>query len=123
MGFPTSTQQHTEQILGIAKSKYDLGNTSIRPEGKVEKFMAHFYNLDINLRDKYFNDRYFVKSDREEEIKTVFNQAFLDTLAKFDNILFTANGYDLYVSFTSPMTVEQGLVIIDIFKASTFLSP
>lgn len=122
MGFPTSTQTHTVQILGIAKSKFDLGNTSIRPEGKVEKFMAHFYNLDIDLHDKYFNDRYFVKSDKEEEIKTVFNQSFLDTFAKFNNILFTANGYDLYISFTSPMTAQQGLAIIDIFKSGTFLS-
>ncbi len=123
MGYPTSIAQHILQLIGIAKSNIDLGNTFIRPESKVDKFISHFIHHDINFaQSEQFSERYFITSDKKDVIQQTFDVLFLDKISKCDGLLLATNGAEMYISFSSALSIEHGIIITDIFSNCTFLS-
>jgi len=123
MGYPTSTPQHILQLIGIAKSNIDLGNTFIRPETKVDKFLSHFMNHDVIFnQSEQFSERYYISSDKKDIIRQTFDPLFLDGISTCNDLLLATKGTEMYISFSSALSAEQGIMITDVFSKCTFLS-
>ena len=129
-GFPPSQNgstsfvpQHILQLIGIAKSNTDLGNTFIHPETKVDKLISHFFHHDITLgQSEQFSNKYYIISDRKENVHLAFNALFLDEIAKYDDLLLATKGTEIYISYSSALAVEQGVILANVFDKYPYLS-
>jgi hypothetical protein len=122
-GFPTSHYKHTFQLIGIANCKINLGITYFRPETKIDKFLDRFFHNDINFDEsEKFNDKYYLVSNQKEIIQTAFDKTFLNTIAKYENLLLTTNNNEMYISFDTSLEDSQSKAVEDIFSNFKFLA-
>lgn len=122
IGFPGTDIKYALQLIGIAKSNTDLGNTFIRPESEVDKWIGHFIHQGITFDHEIkFSDKYSLTSDKKDVIQQTFGNSFLDCISKYDGLLLATNGTEMYISFTTGLSVEQGVIVMDVFNACGFL--
>ena len=123
-GYPLkgSIWKYDFQAIGIARLNIDLGNTTLRPETKTDKIIGRFFDSDIDFTGaELFNDKYYLVSNKKDTVLKVWDNDFLMTIAKYDNVLLTTRGYDLYITFTTELKIEHTKVIADILSTCKFL--
>lgn len=124
-GYPlkSSTWKYDFQAIGIARSNVDLGKTLLRPETKTDKLIGRFFDSDIDFEQtKLFSDKYYLVSNKRDVLKKVLDTDFLNTIAKYDNVLLTTRGYELYITFTTELKVGHTRIIDDILSACRLLA-
>jgi hypothetical protein len=128
-GYPTGTkgsqtfrQKYSFHLIGIANLQVNLGVTHLRPETKLDKILTHFFNNDIDFDGvEKFNEKYNLVSDSRTEVVKYFDKAFLTTIAKYDDILLTTNGPQMYISFDQELNSNQTRIAQDIFTNFKYL--
>ena len=56
----------------------------------MDKILTRFFNHDIDFeRVEKFNEKYFLVSNSKTEVLKYFDTKFLDTIAKYNEILLT----------------------------------
>lgn len=128
-GYPIGTkgsqifqQKYAFQLIGIANLKVDIGVTHLRPETKLDKILTRFFNSDIDFDGvEKFNDKYFLVSNKRTEVLKYFDKTFLNAIAKYNDILLTTNGKQMYISFDQELNINQTRIAQDIFTNFKYL--
>lgn len=120
-GFQTSEHKYSFQLIGIANIKIDLGITHLSPENRINKFITHFFHPNIALGTEKFNSKYSIQSNRTDNVKAAFDEDFLKTIEKYDDILLTTNNYEMYISFINGLSDYQTSALEEIFSSFKFL--
>ncbi|MCX6352475.1 MAG: hypothetical protein NTX03_11540 [Bacteroidetes bacterium] len=122
-GFTGGDDKYIYQIIGFAKTKMDIGNTYLRPETFLDEVVGLFVNSDINFENaQKFNHKYYLISYEEEYIMKEFDKKFLDTIAKYDDVILYSRNEEIYISFAVSLNKNQGAIIEDIFSNFKFLT-
>ncbi|CAN5509919.1 hypothetical protein BH11BAC5_BH11BAC5_00230 [soil metagenome] len=115
-GSQTFQQKYSFQLVGIANLQIDLGITHLRPEKKLDKILTRFFYNDIDFDGvEKFNEKYFLVSNRRTEVLKYFDKKFLNTIAKYNDILLTTNGRQMFISFDQELNSNQTRIAQDIF--------
>lgn len=103
----SSVHKYHFQAVGIAPLRIDLGNTLLRRETKTDKILGAFFGNDIDLKgaDK-FNDKYYLVSTQQDNIKKAFDSSFTGVLSKYENIILLTK--DQYMFITFEVEMEEG---------------
>jgi len=110
------------QIVGVADIKVDLGKTVMRPETRTDKIVGRFFGNDIDLDGtKKFNDKYYLVSDQPEIVTTYFDKDFVNTISKYDNILLTIQGKEMFITFDTEFEADHSKIVEDIFSNCKFI--
>lgn len=118
----TFTHQYYYQLVGIAFLSVDLGITHMRRETKADKILGLLFSGDIDFEGaEKFNDKYYLVSDKKQAVLQHFDPAFLQAVAKYDDLLLTTNGRELYISFESALSNNQSRHIQDILNYFKYL--
>jgi hypothetical protein len=116
-------EKYNFQIIGIANITVDIGITYLRPETKLDKIVTRFFDIDIDFDGvEKFNDTYFLVSNKREEVLKYFDTNFLNTIAKYDDVLLTTNGKQIYLSFDGELNNNQTRSAQDIFTNFRYLA-
>lgn len=124
-GYPlkASTWKYDFQAIGIARLNTDMGKTLLRPETKADKMLGSFFESDIDFdQAKKFSDKYYLVSTKKDLLLKVWNTEFLNVIGKYDHVLLTTRGYELYITFTTELKVEHTRIIEEILSACNFLA-
>jgi hypothetical protein len=130
-GYPIGTKgsqshihQYNFQLIGIADLNTDIGVTYLRMETWLDKFTSRFFDKDIDFSGaEKFNNKYHLISDKQKTVRSVFDKAFLNCIAKYDNVLLTTNNKEMYISFNDALTNNQSRIVEDIFSNCNLLIP
>jgi hypothetical protein len=111
------------QVWGFAKTRYSFGNTLMRPEDKVDRWVDYFIKSDINFEiSKDFSDKYFLVSNNKGNVLENFNHDFLEQMAKYENLNLCIMDNRLLLGFQNQSISEAGIVdLIKIFTSMLFL--
>ncbi|MEI9910912.1 MAG: hypothetical protein WDO71_15305 [Bacteroidota bacterium] len=110
------------QTVGIADIKIDLGNTLFRRETKTDKIIGRFFGNDIDFEGtKEFNEKYYLVSDMKEAVVNCCDKNFLNTIAKYDDIVLTTKGKEMFITFDTDFEEKQSRIVEDIFGKCKFL--
>jgi hypothetical protein len=122
-GSQSFNHEYNFQIVGIANMKISLGVTHLRAETKIDKIVGRFFNDDINfVESDKFNGKYYLVSDNKPAVMKYFNEEFLNAIAKYDNILLTTNGTEMYISFDTDLQVDQSRIVQEILSNFKYLA-
>ncbi len=122
-GSQTFDHKYNYIAIGIANIKIDLGHTYLRPERKIDKLWNHFFNSDIDFEESdKFSDKYYLQSNSKEFIIKHFDKPFLNTIAKYDDVLISIQNNQMYISFENELQSNQCRIIEDIFENSKFVT-
>ena len=84
--------------------------------------MTRFFNHDIDFeRVEKFNEKYFLVSNSKTEVLKYFDTKFLDTIAKYNDILLTTNGRQMFISFDNELQNNQTRIAQEIFSNFQYL--
>ncbi len=119
----TSYHKYDYQVIGVGEINVDLGKTFLRPETKVDKLVNRFFDSDIDFDDyEHFSEKYYLVSNKKEQVYGTFNKTFLDTLSKYDGVVLKAVEYLMFITFESELTPNHSRIVEDIFESCSFLS-
>lgn len=124
-GYPLkgSAWKYDFQAIGIARLNTDMGKTLLRPETKADKMLGRFFESDIDFdQAKQFSDKYYLVSTKKDLLLKVWNTEFLNTIGKYDHVLLTTRGCELYITFTTELKGEHTRIIEEILSACNFLA-
>lgn len=129
-GYPVSgklmqsfVHKYNFQIIGIASLSIDLGNTSLRTETKIDKIVGRFFGDDIDFsHSEKFSDKYYLVSDKRDEVNKAFDKDFLTRISKYNNILLTCKGNNMFISFANGFKTNQSGIVEDILSHFKWLS-
>jgi hypothetical protein len=109
--------------IGIANMSIDLGSTELRPENKLDKIINRFINHDIDFDNaEKFSDKYYLISNKKDMVRKYFDQSFINTIARYDDILLSVKNDHMFVSFTGSLQINQCRIIEDILGSCKFIS-
>ena len=118
----SQTRVYELQIIGYAELKDDLGNTTLRPENKLDKFISKFWGKGIKFDNtEKFNAKYYLVSNNKEAVKHSFDKDFINSIANNKNVLLSIKSKEMFVTFASHIQVGQTKTIEQIFKKCGFL--
>lgn len=111
------------QIVAVAESEIDLGKTLLRPETKSDKVVGRFLKTDINVGEAdHFNDKYYLVSNKREQILRVFTKRFLNAISSCDDIYLFTRGQDIFLTFDSDLEPQHSRIAEDVFLNFRFLA-
>ncbi len=129
-GYPVSrklVQSHVPkysfQLIGISNLKIDLGKTLLRRETRIDKVIGGVFGNDIDFDGtEKFNDKYYLVSNKKEVVLELFDETFVNTIAKYDNIVIATKNKDIFISFDTGMEESHSRILEDIFANCNFLA-
>jgi hypothetical protein len=111
------------QVLGFTNTKNLMGNTLLRPKGKIDKLVDFFAKTSIKFEDTLFDDRYYVVWEDNQVVLNSFNEKFLMAVEECDGISMFINKDKLIVGFLDQAYSEGNLnSLISIFKSMSFIN-
>lgn len=111
------------QLVGIARIRYDLGKTLMRPETLGDKIVGRIFGNDIDLQDaKKISSRYYLVSDKKNTILQAFDKHFISTIEKYDGLVILTHGNQMVVTFETGLEREQSGIAEDVLTNCRFLA-
>ncbi len=122
-GGQSFNHEYNFQVIGIANLTVSLGVTHLRSEAKIDKIVSRFFNYDIQFDScEKFNEKYYIVSDCKTAVTKYFHKSFLNSIAKYDNILLTTKGTEMYISFDTDLKVDQPSIVQEILSNFKYLA-
>jgi hypothetical protein len=122
-GSQTFYHKYSYHTIGIANLSIDLGITNLRPEMKIDKLVDWIFKTDIDFESsQQFSDKYYLASNKKESAIKYFDGQFIKTISKYDDILLSTNGSEIYISFVDTLVPNQSRIIEEILSTCKFLS-
>lgn len=119
----TSYHSYYYQIIGVAEINVDLGKTLLRPETKIDKLVGRFFYNDIDFENsERFSDKYYLISNKKEQVYRTFDKLFLNVLSRYDNILLKTAKNTMFITFENELISAHSRIVEDIFGSCRFLS-
>lgn len=116
-------REYKYQLVAIAEANIDLGKTLLRPETKSDKIVGRFLKTDIDIDNAHhFNNKYYLISNKREQILRVFTKGFLNALSSSDNIYLFTRGKDIFLTFDSDLESQHSRIAEEVFLNFRFLS-
>ncbi|MFC4263711.1 hypothetical protein ACFOWM_12520 [Ferruginibacter yonginensis] len=121
-GAQTFQRKYSYQIIGIANIKIDLGITHLRPKTKIDRLINKLLKNYIVLNEQEkFNEKYYLKSNKENEVVKFFDKVFINTIMKYDDVLLRINQKQIYISIAQEFNTNHTRIIQDILSHIKYL--
>ena len=116
-------REYKYQLVAVAESNVDLGKTLLRPEITSDKIVGRFLKTDIDIANAHhFNNKYYLISNKEEQILRVFTKGFLDAISSSENIYLFTRGKDIFLTFDSDLEPQHSRIAEEVFLNFRFLA-
>lgn len=110
------------QVVGYAELNEDLGQTILRPRNKLDNLVSRFWDKSIKFDyGEKFNFKYYLVSNKKEVIKSLFDKAFISTIASNKNLLLYTKSTEMLITFAGHIHAGQSKQIEQIFNKCSFL--
>jgi len=117
-----SDHRYEFQVVGLAQTKVDLGNTIMRAETKADKIIGRFFGNDIDFEGTtLFNEKYYLVSDKKEALDDIFDKSFFETIGQYDDLLLHVRHNELFITFDNDFDIQHSRIIEDILAHCNFL--
>ena len=121
-GMQYSDQRYRYSMIGMANISVDLGITNMRTETLADRIINRFFNGDINFPgSEKFSDKYYLASTNRDAVELYFTKDFLNTLGKYNDLMLTSKGSELYISFDGGLAEDQSRQIQEILSSFRYL--
>jgi len=116
-------REYTYQLVAIAEANLDLGKTLLRPETKSDKIVGRFLKTDIDIDNAHhFNNKYYLVSNKKEQILRVFTKGFLQAITSSENLYLFTRGKDIFLTFDSDLEPRHSRIVEEVFLNFRFLA-
>ncbi len=119
----SSIHKYQYQLVGVATTTVDLGKTIIRRETKLDKAVSRIFDSDIDIDGfEKFSDKYFLVSNRKDELLNAFDRKFLNTIGKYNDVILVTKSMRMFIGFQTEMKVSHSRAVEDIFAGFSYLA-
>lgn len=102
------------EYVGLARLKKNYGHTFIRPETITDKINELFNPVEVDFESaKSFNNKYYVLTDNEQNLRNQITTNFLNTISKYDGLEIEIINKTLILRTRSRISLKSATKVVN----------